>query len=98
MDYLIENYGITGWMFYDDNMFVDSERAWTILEKYRMPASIELDLNRVNERMIERALNANVAKLYIGIESGSDEMLRKMHKGITISQVREKCRCAISWE
>lgn len=33
MDYLIENYGITGWMFYDDNMFVDSERAWTILEK-----------------------------------------------------------------
>ena len=90
MDYLIENYGITGWMFYDDNMFVDSERAWTILEKYRMPASIELDLNRVNEKMIERALNANVAKLYIGIESGSDEMLRKMHKGITISQVREK--------
>lgn len=92
MDFLIDNYGITGWMFYDDNMFIESERAWAILEKYRMPSSVELDLNQVNERMIERALNANVAKLYIGIESGSDEMLRKMHKGITTSQVLDKMR------
>lgn len=92
MDYLIEHYGITGWMFYDDNMFVDSERAWKIIEKYKMPTSVELDLHRVNEQMVERALKGNVAKLYIGVESGSDEMLRKMHKGITISQVREKMR------
>ena len=64
MDFLIENYGITGWMFYDDNIFVDPERAWTIIEKYKMPSSVELDLNRVNEKMVERALKANVAKLY----------------------------------
>lgn len=90
MDFLIENYGITGWMFYDDNIFVDPERAWTIIEKYKMPSSVELDLNRVNEKMVERALKANVAKLYIGIESGSDRMLKRMHKGITVKQVREK--------
>ena len=90
MDYLIDKYGITGWMFYDDNMFVDADRAWTILECYKMPSSVELDLARVNEQLIERAQNANVSKLYIGIESGSDEMLRKMHKGITVDSVRSK--------
>lgn len=90
MDYLIDKYGITGWMFYDDNMFVDVDRAWKILERYRMPSSVELDLARVNETLIERAKKANVSKLYIGIESGSDEMLRKMHKGITVRDVRYK--------
>ena len=33
MDYLIDNYGVTGWMFYDDNIFVDPTRAWSIIEK-----------------------------------------------------------------
>lgn len=47
--------------------------------------------------MVERALKANVAKLYIGIESGSDRMLKRMHKGITVKQVREKCKCVIIW-
>ena len=90
MDYLIDNYGVTGWMFYDDNIFVDPTRAWSIIEKYKMPTSVELDLMRVDEALVERALSSNVAKLYIGIESGSDKMLRKMHKGITRAKVIEK--------
>ena len=87
MDYLIDNYGVTGWMFYDDNIFVDPTRAWSIIEKYKMPTSVELDLMRVDEALVERALSSNVVKLYIGIESGSDKMLRKMHKGITRAKV-----------
>ena len=58
MDYLIDNYGVTGWMFYDDNIFVDPTRAWSIIEKYKMPTSVELDLMRVDEALIERALSS----------------------------------------
>ena len=97
MDYLIDNYGVTGWMFYDDNIFVDPTRAWSIIEKYKMPTSVELDLMRVDEALVERALSSNVAKLYIGIESGSDKMLRKMHKGITRAKVIEKMQMSIGF-
>lgn len=90
MDYLIDKYNITGWMFYDDNFFIDENRAWNILERYKMPSSVELDLSKVNEYFIERAKLANVSKLYIGIESGDDNMLRKMHKGISIKDIRYK--------
>lgn len=92
MDYLVSTYNITGWLFYDDNLFIDSERAFEIIERYKMPSSVEIDLNRVTPLFLERAKKANISKVYIGIESGSDSMLKRMHKGISKEMVREKAK------
>lgn len=87
MDYLIENYDIGGWYFYDDNFFRDMERAWSILERYKMPSFVESHVSRVNKEFISRALDAGISRLYIGGESGSDSTLRKIRKATTVSRI-----------
>lgn len=90
MDWLIENHGIEGWLFYDDNFFVNPNRAWQILERYKMPSFIEIDLMKLNNEFLERAKKTNIEKLFIGIESGSDDVLKYIKKGITSKWIREK--------
>lgn len=97
MDWLIEHYNIEGWYFYDDNFFNDTPRAWTILEKYCMPSFVELDLKRINETFLEKAKAVNVERLYIGAESGSNRMLKKIRKGITTDDIREKVELCASY-
>ncbi len=90
MDWLIDNHGIEGWLFYDDNFFVNSNRAWQIIERYKMSSFIEIDLMKLSTEFIDRAKKANIDKLFIGIESGSDEVLKHIKKGITSKLIREK--------
>lgn len=90
MDWLIENYNVEGWLFYDDNFFVDQDRAWQILERYKMPSLIEIDLAKVSHSFLDKSKKMNVEKLFIGIESGSDFVLRRIKKGINQKMIREK--------
>lgn len=90
MDWLIENHSVEGWLFYDDNFFVDQNRAWQILERYKMPSLIEIDLAKVSHSLLDKSKKLNVEKLFIGIESGSDFVLRRIKKGINQKMIREK--------
>jgi radical SAM superfamily enzyme YgiQ (UPF0313 family) len=90
MDWLIDIHGIEGWLFYDDNFFVNPNRAWQIIERYKMPSFVEIDLMKINNEFIERAKKSNIEKLFIGIESGSDQVLKHIKKGITSKLIREK--------
>lgn len=92
MDWLIENHGVEGWLFYDDNMFVDKERAWKIIDRYKMPSFVEVDLNNIDVEFLNKADRLNVNRIYIGIESGSDIVLRKINKGINRKSIMEKMR------
>ena len=92
MDWLIENHGVEGWLFYDDNMFVDQLRAWKIIERYKMPSFVEVDLNKVDVEFLNKADRMNVKRIFIGIESGSDAMLQKIKKGINTKSIMEKVR------
>lgn len=90
MDELIERYNVEGWLFYDDNFFVNPERAWKILARYNMPSFIEVELGRINRTFLDRAKEYNVERLFIGIESGSDAILKKIKKGINRKLIDEK--------
>ena len=92
MNWLIERHGIEGWLFYDDNFFVDSNRAWHILEQFRMPSFVELNLGKVNADFLIRGKKAGIEKIFIGIESGSDTILKKINKGINTKTIREKIK------
>jgi len=87
MDRLIADHGVEAWYFYDDNFFVDAERAWAILERYRMPSFVEVHSGRVTEAFVQRAIHANVGRIYLGGESGSDRMLRLLRKGQTVASL-----------
>lgn len=95
MDMLIDRFGVEGWYFYDDNFFVDMDRAWRILERYRLPSFVEVHSSRVTADFVRRAQQANVARVYLGGETGSDRILRLLRKGQTVASLcRAVERCS----
>lgn len=90
MDWLIENYNIEGWYFYDDNFFGNMERAWHILKRYKMPSFVEVDLSKIGKNFIENAIENRIERLYIGIESGSDRTLKRIRKGINVDMIKDR--------
>jgi len=91
----VEEYGIKGFVFSDDNFFTDPNRAQQILEEVvRQNLDIawgegEIRLDLLSEmdnetlRLIERSGCHNLA---VGIESGSQRVANLMKKEIDVSQ------------
>ena len=90
MDWLKNTYDVEGWYFYDDNFFGDVERAWSILRYFKMPSFVEVDLGKITDSFIENAKQCCIERLYIGIESGSDRILKKIKKGITVEMIKDR--------
>jgi len=97
IEYLMKKYDFQRLQIYDDDSFVDINRMFNLLSEYVRKGfheKFKLDFRgaRINEldRMDNGFLNlmvkANVDLLAIGVESGSDRILKKMNKGITVEQ------------
>ncbi|MEM4406792.1 MAG: radical SAM protein [Candidatus Methanomethylicaceae archaeon] len=94
MKLLHEEYGVTGIFFMDDTFVLDRERVLAICDKL-----IDEDLNiiwaasgRVNlmdPEMLERMRAAGCRAILYGIESGSQQILNEMRKGVTVEQARQ---------
>ncbi|MFC1850576.1 B12-binding domain-containing radical SAM protein, partial [candidate division CSSED10-310 bacterium] len=97
----VSEYGIRGFLFTDDNFFLDMKRAREIME-----GVVDLKLNlsigklqiradtvcRMDEDWFQLLLQANVKRLMIGAESGSQRILDLINKGQTIEMVIEANR------
>lgn len=99
--HLYEKYGVKSIIFQDDTFNVNKKWASEILNRI-----IQLGLNkkikfllafRVNEKLIDEEL-LNLAKragvwiIFYGVESGNQEMLNRMRKGITIREIKRAFR------
>jgi radical SAM superfamily enzyme YgiQ (UPF0313 family) len=95
--YLSEKYDFQRLQIYDDDSFVDLDRMYTLLSEYvrnGFHKKFKLDfrgarineLDRMDDEFLGLMVRANVDLLAIGVESGSDEILKKMNKGITVAQ------------
>jgi len=93
---LIHKYKIEGVWFRDDNFFVDKKRAASILESLKTydivwgtsGARIDL-LGALDNKFIDLMNESECKFLFIGVESGSDRILKLMGKGTTVSQILE---------
>jgi len=81
---------------FDYNFTVDRERAISICRKIR---ERNLDIlwacrSRVDidKDLLQEMSEAGCGRIYYGIESGSQEILDKVNKGITLGQVRDTIR------
>ena len=97
IDFLHQQYKVKEIFFQDDTFNLNDEWAEAIFNYI-----IEYELNqemifkiccRVNEklftqRFLDKAKEAGVWNIFFGVESGSQEMLDRMHKGITLDEVR----------
>jgi len=89
IDFLKKNYGVDAIKFYDDNFFIDRNRALEILEKIDIPAHTEIRIDMITDGLAKRLKELRVSEFLIGIESGSDRMLKLINKGYAVDKIKE---------
>jgi radical SAM superfamily enzyme YgiQ (UPF0313 family) len=84
-------FGVNDVYFADDNFFVDRDRAFTIIRRLRDSgiscSTIDIRVDFINKGILEELGRLGANGIFFGWESGSDRLLRLMHKNITVDQI-----------
>lgn len=94
MDQLAEQ-GVTAFMFWDDNFMLNKKRVYEICDLIKHKGyewKIQMRVDSADEHLLEKMRDSGCVAVNIGIESGNEEVLRYMKKGITKSQARTAVR------
>lgn len=91
---ITEKYKINGLFLLDDNFFVDFKRAKEIFRGIKhLPVelhnlTVRADtFSRFDDELIGLMGEIGVKSIYVGVESGSEEILKRLKKDITLEQV-----------
>jgi anaerobic magnesium-protoporphyrin IX monomethyl ester cyclase len=95
---LISKYDISGIFLLDDNFFVNFKRAEAIcrliierglnISVYNANCRVDT-VTKMDDSFLQLMKKAGFNQLFIGVESGSDSVLQKIHKDITVEQVMD---------
>jgi len=86
---VIDEYGIREFMFFDDNLIVDKTWAYQLMAEIKKLGIIwecRERVDMVDEPMLRAMKEAGCYRIRFGFESGSDEVLNTLKKGITRQQ------------
>jgi anaerobic magnesium-protoporphyrin IX monomethyl ester cyclase len=100
IDYVIDyvkhmkrQYGIKEVAFYDETFTFDKKRTLLFCERYEedigLPYTIRTRVNHVDEETIVALKESGCYRINYGVESGTQEVLDKMNRKISLEQVRE---------
>jgi radical SAM superfamily enzyme YgiQ (UPF0313 family) len=95
LEFLAREYGMDSVHFYDNNFFLNDAHAREIADSLaplglRWWCEARVDaLLRFSDDTWRRLRNAGLTMVFCGAESGSNEVLQKMQKGITTEQILE---------
>ena len=85
---LIEKFKIDGIRFFDDNFFVNKERAFKIVNALGLPYFAEARVEFVDEEFVRRLKESKCQEVMFGFESGSDRILSEVvKKGTTTKEI-----------
>lgn len=92
--HLREQYGINEITFYDDNLVFYKKRLHEICnlilkEPKPLSWSCSARVDRVDEESLSLMKKSGCWQVSYGIESGSDKILKKICKGITVGQIKK---------
>ncbi|MFC1907132.1 B12-binding domain-containing radical SAM protein [Chloroflexota bacterium] len=87
-EFLKSRYAIDGIYFDDDNFFTDVKRAKEIIEKVDLPCFAEIRADYVTDNFVDWLRTTKCRELYIGAESGSQRILDKINKDMTVDDIR----------
>lgn len=90
--YLKEKYKINAIHFWDDNFFVNKQRALNILNHIAVFPEFELRIDYITEELAAEFKKLNTINLLVGVESGSDRILKLMNKGFSKALMLERVR------
>lgn len=86
---IINNYGIREFMFFDDNLIVDKKWAYDLcaeLKKLQIIWECRERVDMIDESILHAMKDAGCYRIRFGFESGNNEILKIIHKGITVEQ------------
>lgn len=95
--FLYDNHRIRHFRIFDDNFFVDLKRSYKIIKtfedekldiRYKIDGCRIADLDRMDDEMLALLEKTGCSELQVGIEAGSDRMLKILKKGTNLEQVR----------
>lgn len=89
INFLKQNYGVNAIKFYDDNFFINRQRALEILRKIDLPSHTEIRIDMITDDLAKELKKFKVEDFLIGIESGSNRMLELINKGYTVDKIKE---------
>ncbi len=81
--------------FHDDTLFMDNERVINLCDEIvkhglnKLQYICSARIKPVSAEMVSKLVEANFVKVLFGLESGTDEILRRCHKNITQQDVVE---------
>ena len=91
--WLVKNHGMDSVHFYDNNFFLNEAQAREVADRFK-PLGIRwwcearVDaLTRFSDSTWRALREAGLFMVFCGAESGSDEVLQRMNKGITTDQI-----------
>lgn len=91
--FLKERYGIEQFDFADDTMTVSKKRMTLFCEmlindRVTVTWDCNARVNTVDEKMLALMKKAGCVRMNFGVESGSQEILNRIGKGVTLEQIR----------
>jgi radical SAM superfamily enzyme YgiQ (UPF0313 family) len=101
IEFLVGKYGVGEIHIADDTFTFDIERAMRICDliierklDIAWSCSNGIRVDCVNRELLRRMKRAGCYRVSFGVESGSDEILKRIGKGITLQQARSACDMA----
>lgn len=93
IEYLAERYAVDGFYIWDDAFCMRKKYTFDFCEELLkrnlgLIWATETRVNLVTYEMIQAMKDAGCIQIDFGVESGSQEILKKLKKGITVEQVR----------
>jgi len=93
IDYLVKKFGVKEISFKDTELTLDKnlEKLCDLLiaRNYDLIWTCNGRVNNINENLLKKMKRAGCYSLTFGVESGNQEILNRMKKGITLEQVRK---------
>jgi anaerobic magnesium-protoporphyrin IX monomethyl ester cyclase len=93
IEYVHNKYGQSQFTFYDDAFTVDRQRVVDICDEIKKRKLVihwdcETRVDMVDRDLLQKMKDAGCLAVWFGVESGSQNVLEKMHKKIRLNQTR----------
>ncbi|MBU2473097.1 B12-binding domain-containing radical SAM protein [Patescibacteria group bacterium] len=95
--FLIKKQDVKEIAFWDDNFLISENWIFKFCdlldkEEIRMPWSVVARVDTINRKMLERAKKSGLWNIFFGCETGNQDLLDRIKKGITLDQIRQAVR------
>lgn len=92
INFLKDEHKIDAIKFYDDNFFVDKKRALSLLRAINLPAHVEIRIDFIDDVLAAELKKLKIFDMLIGLESGSEKMLKLIDKRFTVERLLQGVR------